>query len=219
MESGKTLGRAAGTVLLVSIILGLVNKDNPFYDDLDKRTKDSYFIIPNMLGERDENGFCKTFFKFPRSREYGIVFGAVFDRTLRALKTGKWEDAYEGIPGEIWSNFAPPDITTDNIISMFSRAALFDSEDQGKTWYGGNIVPDSMADVSPENQHDINTSGAATAIGKATGLSPKKLDNIIDSYGGYIGDLLQAATSPKNVGDTPAQTFANALEAMLLQPL
>lgn len=76
-----------------------------------------------------------------------------------------------------------------------------------------------MADVSPENQHDINTSGIATNIGKVTGLSPKKIDNIIDSYGGYVGDLLQAGTSPKNAGENTPQTIANAIASMLVQPL
>lgn len=218
-KPGQTLLSAAGTVAIPSIILALVNAGNPNYDELDDRTKDQYFIIPNLFGERDENGNAKTFFRLPRSREYGIVLGAVFDRAMQGIETGEWGEAFDGIAAEAWNNFAPPDVMQDNIVTMFTRTDLFDPESPGTTWYGGDIVPARLQDLSPEMQYDINTSSAARWMGERFGLSPKKIDNLIDSYGGYLGDLLQAATSPKNEGETVAQTVGNTLNAMFWQPM
>lgn len=94
-------------------------------------------------------------------------------------------------------------------------------------WHGGKIIPSNLTDVSPEYQYDINTSGIAKGIANKTNKvpflpdwakSPMALDYIIDSYGGYAGDVMQGLTSGKNKGSTDKETFENSLYSGFVQP-
>lgn len=69
----------------------------------------------------------------------------------------------------------------------------------------GPIVPRRDQDLLPEDQYGVNTSLTARQIGKFTGTSPYKVDNLISGYtaglGGYattgVDGLIQAAGGPK----------------------
>ena len=56
---------------------------------------------------------------------------------------------------------------------------------KNRTWYGGYIVPKSMTDykpVSPENQYAEDTFLPARWIGGALGISPMKVDYVLEQY-------------------------------------
>ena len=74
---------------------------------------------------------------------------------------------------------------------------------QNKTWYGGKIESgaDDMAHREAGEYSKIwdeKTSGAAKAIGQKFNISPKKVDNILDSYLGVIYDMGLSQFSAKN---------------------
>lgn len=226
---GGTLAKAMVSQMIVSAILSAINGKNPYYDDEDQSVKDAYFLIPNYLGERD-GIWAKTFIKIPRSREWGVLLGASLDRLINGIMDGNVNmDTFSGLAGETISNLMPPDIGGNTMLDMWSRRALFNRNDPGKTWYGGDIVPYRLQNLSPNEQHDVQTSNAATwmaqgfnklfnTYGGNAELSPEKVDDLLDTYGGYLGDLLQAGTSPKNQGKNFVETGLNTLKAVTVDP-
>lgn len=214
----KTLGRSAALITVPYAALMVYNWDNPHYQDLNDRTKQNYFLIPNWMGEKDSQGNAMTFIKLPINREYGALLGSSLD-VLYGYMNGE-ENPLNGYGETISNNFAPPNPLTDNIL-----APLIINLPQNEDFAGRTIVPQNMEKASPINQTDASTSGAANKLAALmngvdektmlpvpdTLKSPKKLDYLIDSYGGYFGQVAQAATSQakdaldvgRNVGIEP----------------
>lgn len=214
----KTLGRSAALITVPYAALMVYNWDNPHYQDLNDRTKQNYFLIPNWMGEKDSQGNAMTFIKLPLNREYGALLGSSLD-VMYGYMNGE-ENPLNGYGETISNNFAPPNPLTDNILSP-----LIINLPQNEDFAGRAIVPQNMEKASPINQTDASTSGAANKLAALmngvdektmlpvpdTLKSPKKLDYLIDSYGGYFGQVAQAATSQaqdalevgRNVGIEP----------------
>ena len=226
----KTTVRAAATVFLPTLLVYLINKDNPNWEDVKDGVKDNYYLLPNYAGPIDINGYPETFIRIPKSREFGALFSASFERFIRALNESEEENkslkdtlptAFEGYTDTLANSFEAPDILSDNILGSMRRLST------NTAWHGGKIIPSNLTDVSPEYQYDINTSGIAKGIADKTNKvpflpdwakSPMALDYIIDSYGGYAGDVMQGLTSGKNKGSTDKETFENSLYSGFVQP-
>lgn len=226
----KTTVRAAATVFLPTLLVYLINKDNPNWEDVKDGVKDNYYLLPNYAGPIDINGYPETFIRIPKSREFGALFSASFERFIRALNESEEENkslkdtlptAFEGYTDTLANSFEAPDILSDNILGSMRRLST------NTAWHGGKIIPSNLTDVSPEYQYDINTSGIAKGIANKTNKvpflpdwakSPMALDYIIDSYGGYTGDVLQGLTSGKNKGSNDKETVLNSLYSGFVQP-
>lgn len=226
----KTTVRATASVFLPTLLVYLINKDNPHWEDVKDGVKDNYYLIPNYAGAIDIYGYPETFIRIPKSREFGALFSASFERFIRALDESESDNkslketlptAFDGYSDTLVNSFAPPDILGDNILGSMRRLGT------NTAWHGGKIIPSNLTDVSPEYQYDINTSGIAKGIANKTNKvpflpdwakSPMSLDYIIDSYGGYAGDVLQGLTSGKNKGATENETLKNSLYSGFVQP-
>lgn len=222
----RTLARASVLVALPSALLMLLNDDNPYYEELDERTRDQYFLIPN-LRDLDENGNARTFIKIPRSREYGVLLGGVFDRMARYAQTGDFNGSMEGFLKSVWGNMAPTQVLQGNFLKPITTEIP-----NNRDWAGRPI--ESQSDVSQnvpaEYRYDINTSRLAIAMGNSPiaglghlmgmerNLSPDQIDYLLGQYGGYIADVLQGFTSQKNAGATTGETVKNTLKSGLLEP-
>lgn len=202
-----TTRRALELITLPTLVLWMINHDDEDYQDLNNRTKDNYFCVPAValdfiakpLGLETEGKFIKI----PKSREYGVAFGAAFERALRAWVQG--EDigaAFKGLGSQLMTNLAPSNPVTDNIF-----ADIYDLK-TNRDFAGRAIVPERMQGLSPENQYDYSTSGAGRAlanlwnatVGRGLGkVSPIQVDYLIDSNLGFIGDaIIGATTQPKS---------------------
>ena len=226
----KTTARATASVFLPTLLVYLINKDNPHWEDVKDGVKDNYYLLPNYAGAIDIYGYPETFIRIPKSREFGALFSASFERFIRALDESESDNkslketlptAFDGYSDTLVNSFAPPDILGDNILGSMRRLGT------NTAWHGGKIIPSNLTDVSPEYQYDINTSGIAKGIANKTNKvpflpdwakSPIALDYIIDSYGGYAGDVLQGLTSGKNKGATENETLKNSLYSGFVQP-
>mgnify|MGYP005870806753 CR=1 FL=1 len=226
----QTTARATVSVFLPTLLLYIVNKDNPHWEDVKDGVRDNYYLIPNMSGPKDGNGYAETFIRLPKSREFGAIFSASFERFIRAINESEENgdslnntlpSAFDGYLETLLNSVAPPDILGDNIVGSFARLGT------NTAWHGGKIVPSNLEKVSPRNQYDINTSGIAMGIANAAQSlpvapgwleSPMKVDYLIDSYGGYAGDLLQGLTSRKNIGSNDQETLLNSLDTGFVQP-
>lgn len=201
----RTSARSIGVVGAPYALLMVANWNNPHYQDLNDRTKQNYFCIPNMAGEYDEQGNAKTFIKIPVNREYGTIFASSLD-VIGDYITGK-ADPLNGFSDTVKENFLPPNPLTDNVL-----APIYYNLPNNTDFAGRKIVPTNMENLSPELQQDYSTSGLAKGVSKAasnlnipsdTLRSPKKVDYLIDSFGGYLGQIGQAATdqSIESTGD------------------
>lgn len=222
----QTGARAVASVFLPTLLLYIVNKDNPHWEDVKDGVRDNYYLIPNPMGPYDENGNAETFIRLPKSREFGALFSTSFERFIRAINSEEdtkntLPDAFDGYLDTLLNSVMPNSVLDDNILGAMKRLGT------NTAWHGGKIVPSNLENVSPRYQYDINTSGAAMRLAGMTEnlpfvpdwtKSPMKLDYIIDSYGGYAGDLLQGLTSRKNIGATDAETVKNSLYNGFIQP-
>lgn len=226
----KTTVRATASVFLPTLLVYLINKDNPHWEDVKDGVKDNYYLLPNYAGAIDIYGYPETFIRIPKSREFGALFSASFERFIRALDESESDNkslketlptAFDGYSDTLVNSFAPPDILGDNILGSIRRLGT------NTAWHGGKIIPSNLTDVSPEYQYDINTSGIAKGIANKTNKvpflpdwakSPMAIDYLMDSYLGYAGDVMQGLTSGKNKGATENETLKNSLYSGFVQP-
>jgi hypothetical protein len=178
--AAATLLKGGIAITAPEIALYMLNKDNPNYQALDNRTKDTYFLIPKEDG---------TFWKIPKSRELGVLFGSLFQRVMRANDGDK--EAFKGFGSSLATGFAPANPIDNNI------AAPIYNLKSNKDFAGRSIVPQGMVmdNRSLYLQYDERTTEIAKAIGAYStkvidgGLSPKQIDFLIKSYTGVIGQL------------------------------
>jgi hypothetical protein len=203
----STLLKGGIAITLPQAVLTEVNKNNPYYKEVDNRTKDAYFLIPNPL-DRDEDGVPKTFIRIPRSRELGYLFGAFYDRVYRMASGDK--GAWRGFGESGLTTFAPANPLKNNVIAPLTN--VFANKDV----FMRNIVPRSIEARSPHLQYDEKTTEPAKWIAQALydmsdgkiDVSPKVMDYLADAYLGIISDVGMPATT--------AQTYrgGKALESL-----
>lgn len=198
----RTAARTLEVVGVPYALLTAYNWANPNYQDLNDRTKQNYFCLPNLAGEIDENGYAKTFCKIPLNREYGSIFASSMD-IIAGYLSGE-ANPWNGYAETLKTNFLPPNPLTDNVLSP-----LVLNLPQNKDFAGRSIVPKNLENVSPQLQYDYSTSGLAKGIANVannlgipsdTLKSPMKVDYLLDSFGGYLGQVGQAATSQQLQG-------------------
>lgn len=198
----RTAARGIGIVGVPYALLMAYNWNNPHYQDLNDRTKQNYFCIPNLAGETDEQGYAKTFIRIPLNREYGSIFASSLD-VVGGYLSGE-ANPWNGYGETLKNNFLPPNPLTDNVL-----APLLINIPNNKDFAGRSIVPSTMENVSPQLQYDYSTSGLAKGIANVANnlnlpfdslKSPMKVDYLIDSFGGYMGQMGQAVTDPQLQG-------------------
>jgi hypothetical protein len=190
-----TLAKAGIAITAPDVALYMINKDNPYYQQLDNRSKDTYFQIPNY-GNVDENGNPKTFIKIPKSRELGVLFGSLFERIGRSM-AGQ-EDSFKGFSKSVATNFAPANPLES---SLYSPLLL--NLPKNKDFADRPIVPQAMLmdKRSPYLQYDDKSTELSKWFAnlikdvpmpeKVKGVvgSPKVLDYLVKSYTGVVGQL------------------------------
>lgn len=189
-----TIAKGVATVTVPTTALYAINQAfaKDAYDQLDNRTKDTYFLIPKGDG---------TFFKLPKSREAGVLFGSFFER-LYNKASGK-DETFKGFGNTVATNFAPQNPLENNIWSP-----LITNLPANKDFANRTIVPQSLQGLSPALQYDEKTSEIAKAIGEKFNMSPKQIDYLAKSYLGVIGQYgVPAATKHASVLDPFKQRF------------
>lgn len=203
-----TTRRAAEIIALPTILLYMLNRDDEDYQHLNDRTKDNYFCIP--IGEG-------KFFKVPKSREYGVAMGALLERFLRLRDGEDPETALDGIGGQFLTNIAPSNPFTDNIAKT-----IFIDLPTNQDFAGRSIIPERLANLSPENQYDYTTSKAGIAASKAWNatlgrlfpkMAPIQADYLIDSNLGFVGDMILGSTQQGS------KSVKDVLKAVIAEPV
>lgn len=194
-----TVGKGIVAITIPAVAVGVLNKDNKYYDELSNRTKDNYYCIPNF-GDRDNNGVPKTFIKIPKSREYGVMLATLFERAYRTAKGEK--GSFKGFGNTVANNFVPP---TDTVLQpIFNLKSNKDFADR-------DIVPMALQGRSPRYQYDDQTTEIAKFLGDKFNISPKQIDYIVKSYTGVVGQLGAPATTKS--------TYTGDIKGNLLNPI
>lgn len=171
--------RAAAMGVLPSLLNAMMYDDDDEYQMIDDRTKDTYYLFKLGSG---------MWVKIPKGRALSI-FGSGAQRALRAAKGEK--DAWAGFIGNMYDQTAPVNPLTANIATPVISTMF------NKTWYGGDIESQAMQNMKPEDRYDAGTSAISIWLGSVLKQSPKKINYLLDSYSGIIGDILLPLTAKR----------------------
>lgn len=171
------------TLMALSIAAYIMVSDDEEYKKQEEETKDNYWIIPGVG-------------KFPTPFEVGFLFKTVPERIYAAMfKDDTSEDLKESMKRGITSTLAfnPMPQTFKPLAEALVNYNSFT---------GRVIVGAGMEGRSPEFQVGPSTSEVAKQIGSSLGLSPLKVDHVLQGYTGTIGMyLVQVTDSVLNAND------------------
>ena len=184
--------KAAALGILPELLNGLLYRDDDEWDDIPDQTKSNYYLF--KLGD----GY---WMKIPRGRALAVFSaGATYAQEKAKGNDPKFSDVIEVVK----SNVAPTDIFNQNIATAWTQTKLFNPDNPGTTWYGGNIESDRLQNYRPGERYDEKTDELSKWIGKTFNLSPKKINYLLDQYSGVIGDLLLPWFTPSTTASSPA---------------
>ena len=151
------------------------------YEALPDYIKDNYYIIKNSDG---------NFIRIPKGRVLS-VFGSAARRTIEAIE-GE-ENAFEGYWNNVQQQIGINNPEENNIFAPLLQAMggrkLDSGQTAGEAWYGGDIIPSRLQKERPEDQYDASIDKLSIWLGQHTGISPYKINYVLDQYTGGIGDL------------------------------
>ena len=206
-EIGQLISRLLINGVALGIIMGLLYdglKEDDDYKELSNYIKDSNILI--KIGDN-------KFIKVPMGREPSVIT-AFTNRMWRWLKGEPASSAFAGYPSFAIEQLAPNNPLTNNIFAGITAMST------NKTWYGGDIVSSYMEEKPDYLQYDESTDAFSIWLGEITrhgkngieGLSPKKVNYLIDQYSGFIGDWVLPALSKK--ADVPAVVKAFVVDSV-----
>lgn len=184
-EWAKLAARAAALGIAPSLLNALLYHDDDEWDDLRDSDKDTNYMF--KLG----NGY---WLKIPKGRELSLL-GITADRVADAVN-GEDVDILSTI-NTMGNQVAPANPLTSNIFSALIDSQLLDPDRPGRTWYGGDIESQRLRNYAPGERYDSSTDVFSKAVGKALGISPKKLNYVLDQYSGVLGDFLLPVLTPQ----------------------
>lgn len=194
-EWAKLVVRAAALGIAPSLLNALLYNDDDEWEDLRDSDKDTNYMF--KLG----NGY---WLKIPKGRELS-VFGIAADRVYDALR-GEDVDVLSTV-NTVGSQVAPANPLTSNIFSALVDSQLLNPDSPGRTWYGGDIESQRLQNYAPGERYDSSTDIFSKTVGQALGISPKKLNYVLDQYSGVMGDFLLPILTPQAERNMFAKAF------------
>ena len=206
-EIGQLISRLLINGVAPGIIMSLVYdglKEDDDYKELSNYIKDSNILI--KIGD-------DKFIKVPMGREPSVIT-AFTNRMWRWLKGEPASSAFAEYPSFAIEQLGPNNPLTNNIFAGITAMST------NKNWYGGDIVSSYMEEKPDYLQYDESTDAFSIWLGEITrhgkngieGLSPKKVNYLIDQYSGFIGDWVLPALSKK--ADVPAVVKAFVVDSV-----
>lgn len=183
--------RAAALGVTPTLLNALMYSDDDDYELISNRDKDNFYLF--KLGNEG------LWVKVPKGRVVGLI-GNTARRTLETIK-GE-EDAWAGFFSTNWDNTGIINPVTDNIFAPY--LALFVT---GKTWYGTDIEPQRLANLPAGERYDEKTDYFSKWLGGVLNFSPKKINYLLDSVTGVVGDFMLPLLTPRAEQNPFAKKF------------
>ena len=194
-EWAKLAIRAAALGVAPALLNSLLYHDDEEWDELRDSDKDTNYMF--KLG----NG---VWLKIPKGRELSLL-GITADRITDAIK-GEKVDILATL-NTMGNQVAPANPLTSNIFSALVSSQLLNPKSPGRTWYGGDIESQRLQSYAPGQRYDSSTDIFSKAVGGALGISPKKLNYVMDQYTGVVGDFLLPLLTPQAERDMFEKAF------------
>ena len=167
-----------------SLINQLLYADDDDWDELNDSDKNLCYCF--KIGDG-------LWIKIPKGRALSIfgLFVNAGERVASGDEVDWWDYVKTGA-----EQVAPTNPFTSNIFYNVTTAHLLDRDNPGTTWYGSDIESQRLQNYEPSQRYDAKTDAISKWIGKQLGLSPKKINYIIDQYSGIIGDVVLPLLTP-----------------------
>ena len=178
------------------ILSQLLWGDDDDYEELSDYVKNNYYLL-----WKNNDG---TFIRIPKGRVTSVIQN-LFEQPLDALK-GEKIDIPEFLD-LLQTQVLPSNPNENNIFSPLIDVAT------NKTWYGGDLVPQRLQNLPSAEQYDESTDAISIWIGQKTGISPIKINYILDQYSGAIGDIILPTLTLE------AENDSNSFLSVLSSPL
>lgn len=201
----KSWANLAAKAALLGIAPAVINQfvygDEDDWDKIKQRDRDVYYLFKIGDGK---------WLKIPKGRALSLV-GMAANRTIEAAR-GEEIDILDTLNTAI-SQTAPSNPLENNILQAWMDADLLDKDSPGKTWYGSDIESQRLQNYAPGERYDQSTDKLSKFLGQATGLSPAKINYLLDQYTGVVGDILLPMITPS---DTSIPGLAPVISAFTL---
>lgn len=173
------------------ILNALLWGDDDEYEELSDYVKQNYWIV----GKYGDGNFIRI----PKGRMVSVIQESF--NQMKHLVTGDGEADLGQFLEIMGNNIAPNNPIENNVLSPIIGAAT------NTTWYGDDLVPTRLQDEPVTEQFDESTDKLSIFLGQKLGISPYKINYVLDQYSGGIGDVLlpmmtqQAETGTDNIGE------------------
>lgn len=170
--------KAIATITIPSILLYLLNADDPDYEEIPRWQKNLFWLI-KIPGTH-------TFFRIPKPFMYGQVFGTMPERFLDYLKTNNLEEL-KSLAKSLYDSISP--VSGDPATGLLATAVkpIIENAANWNFFMEKNIVPYWNTNLIPSEQYNKNTTRTAKEIGKLINRSPAKIENLAQGWLGGSG--------------------------------
>jgi hypothetical protein len=184
-RKGIILGRALAMITAPSIVLLLMQDDDPVYQEIPAWRKDVSWVYVQRGTDKGEGwdghgtGKVEHIWYVPKPFELGILFGTIPERVVRWVME---QDPEQGraIVQAFRRGFMPP-VLPNAIVPLVENWA------NRSTWRDRPIVPRNRENLDPAQQYNERTGEAARTVGGALGYSPAKIENVVQGWFGGLG--------------------------------
>jgi hypothetical protein len=170
-----------------SVALWMVNKENPEYWSRPQWERNTFWLLP-----KEEGGFIRV----PKPFEVGMLFASLPERILDF-----WHQRDPERLGQAMKDMGST--ATEGLVPIPTAIQpLLENAVNFSFFRARPIVSDVLEKLPPELQSDGNTSTLAKKIGELAKYSPKKIDNLLQAWGGTAaGEVLNQTTKlARNAG-------------------
>lgn len=171
--------RAGLMVGLTGLYYAMIS-DDELYENENPEVRDNYYILPIKKADlaNKEPGFAV---KIPIPFEVGVLFKTIPERIMDSYyKDAPAKDLQNTLTRAATSTFAFNPIP-QTVLPIFEVVANYDF------FTGRAIVPQYMQNRDAIAQARFGTNELARMLGEATGISPLKLDHMMNGYLGSLG--------------------------------
>lgn len=175
-------GRAAVIITLLSALVWAMNRDDEEYEEIPDWEKATYWHIPTPTG---------GWVRIPKPFEWGTIFGTTTEAALNYLYTkdpAKLRNLFPDGPGPTLRG-AALSILPVAIMPWIENMANYDF------FRDRTIVSPYDTNLPPELQYSRWTSDTAKTLGTVMGVSPAKIENIVNGYFAGLGRATLQAPS------------------------
>lgn len=160
-----------------SLALYAINRDDPEYWKRSEFERDMFWFLPLKIAGRQV--------KIPKS-EIGVLFGTSIEKVLQYFdEKAAYRPKVTAFLKDVLQSLSP----VGNKGELFPTAVrpAIEAWANRSFYYDTPLVSDQKEKLAPFLQYKATTSETMKAIGKATNISPAKLENTVRGYTGGLG--------------------------------